>query len=492
VICITQECQNTVGRFPRGFGSLGGPPTATGPCSVTPACTGSRLCFHGPDGRGNCLCVPPVETCNGVDDDCDGQIDEGGAVLCDDGLSCTHEACHGVGGCVSSSAMDVDSCRPAFCVYATCGDEEPLPGTAPALEGTLSAPDANGCRTAPANGWCEIWDGCACNGVSTCDPTAAAASGVPAYVATGCIEREAPSLWPCELVGDQDICSAEFCCEPNGDLCRYVHYGTSPGGSTILLPPDNELCTNSLVPHVNPNNSDYVQVACINDTSGFLSYSDRVILHCNETDPCTDDGCSRGACTHTPIEHESPEPLEVHPTIAGISLPPIPLDRGCTGDGTSRFGANLINHGCAVQRCEPLPRTPGATTCTILPTAGDAARFDCAGAVDECGYRECNAYPPYACDTLSDDSRCDDGVDCTIDVCIGSRCPNLHFPPDGIPPAIADGQCYIQFTTGAPRTCVAEGTRDPADENCELCRSAENQYSWSRENPSEHPECAPH
>ncbi len=40
-----------------------------------------------------------TETCNGVDDDCDGAIDNGGASLCNDSNVCTTDTCNGAGGC---------------------------------------------------------------------------------------------------------------------------------------------------------------------------------------------------------------------------------------------------------------------------------------------------------------------------------------------------------------------------------------------------------
>ena len=52
-------------------------------------CPGTRAC--GKDGLSTCIGPPPdVETCNGVDDDCDGKTDES---TCDDGNPCTVDAC---------------------------------------------------------------------------------------------------------------------------------------------------------------------------------------------------------------------------------------------------------------------------------------------------------------------------------------------------------------------------------------------------------------
>jgi len=48
-----------------------------------------------------------VEICNGIDDNCDGQADESGNALCDDGNTCTEDVCHGAAGC-SNLLVDGD------------------------------------------------------------------------------------------------------------------------------------------------------------------------------------------------------------------------------------------------------------------------------------------------------------------------------------------------------------------------------------------------
>ncbi|HEV8702825.1 MAG TPA: glycoside hydrolase family 16 protein, partial [Candidatus Polarisedimenticolia bacterium] len=49
------------------------------------------------------------EICNGIDDDCDGEIDEGGAALCDDHDPCTADACVD-GACVNTPAEAGTTC----------------------------------------------------------------------------------------------------------------------------------------------------------------------------------------------------------------------------------------------------------------------------------------------------------------------------------------------------------------------------------------------
>jgi cysteine-rich repeat protein len=71
---------------------------------------------------GDCrtACVPAVEICNGIDDDCDGAIDDGlscGLLCttdpdCDDGLFCTTESCT-AGACASGPPRDCDDGDPA-------------------------------------------------------------------------------------------------------------------------------------------------------------------------------------------------------------------------------------------------------------------------------------------------------------------------------------------------------------------------------------------
>ncbi|WP_147450335.1 hypothetical protein [Corallococcus carmarthensis] len=162
---LTQECRTSAG-------------TCAG--SVQACVVGTNSSFWG-------ACVAPTESCNGLDDDCDGNIDEGDvcALFC----ACTPTTCaaqgktcgvisDGCGGSLSCGTCgagqtcnnNVCTCQPTTCAAAgkTCG--------------VIS----DGCGGSLSCGICDEGETCV-NNQCVCQPTTCAAAGATCgLIANGC------------------------------------------------------------------------------------------------------------------------------------------------------------------------------------------------------------------------------------------------------------------------------------------------------------------
>ena len=121
--------------------------------------------------------TPSTEVCDGVDNNCDGTIDESGSALCADINACTQDLCGGTSGCLHPPVPDggacsdgdactqTDSCQAGACtgtnpVVCTPLDQCHSPGTCNSSTGICSNPaNTNG---NPCN------DGDACTQIDTC------------------------------------------------------------------------------------------------------------------------------------------------------------------------------------------------------------------------------------------------------------------------------------------------------------------------------------
>ncbi len=427
-------------------------------------CSGLRVCTDA--GLTDCDAkLPAPEVCNGLDDDCDGTIDD---VACDDGNDCTEDTCDPVAGC-SQVALDGpscndldkcttgDTCVAGLCVGTPvkCNDGNPctddlcdeLTGcTFP--DNTSPCDDDNPCTLADQcqEGTCVPGPAITCNDNNPCTADICDA-------AAGCLYQ--PIAGPCSdgnpcTVGDQ--CQKGQCawqellnCD-DGNLC------TTDGCDPLLgcvhepntLPcNDNSLCTLGDVcaggeckagATLNCNDSN----PCTDDLCNPLVGCTHTFgsAPCDDLDPCTvTDICSSGSCVGTGLadcNDNNPCTDDFCSPMAGCShqANTAPCDDGnlCTladqcHASTCKPGALLVcndNNPCTKDAClagQGCTFTPQNGTCDD----GNQCTFD-----DHCSQGKCTSDQPV---------ECDDGNPCTTDVCLpGGGCtfvPNQASCDDG-------------------------------------------------------------
>lgn len=476
----------------------------TTPCTVDNdfgSCEGVRTCA--PEGLTVCSATAPSEeVCNGIDDDCDGLVDE---VDCDDGNPCTDDSCVAEEGCVNlpldnvecldgDACTQVDRCEAGVCVgdpvlcddtnpctddlcdstegcvytenYASCDDGEPctfgdtcklgvcVPGP------TLSCDDQNPCTEDscdPVNGCvfsatdkpcddgnpCSVGDSCAtgvCKGASfiQCDDTNPCTTD-SCNPLSGCVYQ--PHNLPCD---DGNLCSV-------GDFCQAG--GCKPGLDEITCD-DGNPCTTDV---------------CDSEVGCKFTPND---LACSDGSDCTvEDTCSQGAC----VGVGALKCDDGNPCTEDLCLP----DEGCqhlpsSGSPCSDGDLCTIGDACVEGAC-----IPGSTqNCDDSNPCTD----DSCGADGLCVHTP-NAQP---CD---DANACTEGDSCNDSICIGASivdCDDSNVcTTDSCSPAVG---CEYDFNSLA----CDDGNKCSVNDQCALgaCISGSPQSCFDG-NPCTNDSCNP-
>ena len=473
-------------------------------------CEGARVCS--PDGLLACDAAEPgPEVCNGLDDDCDGDIDN---ETCDDGNPCTTDTCLGAEGCNhepldSGECLDgdvctvADHCEAGVCVgtLVDCGDDNPC--TQDSCDGV------GGCINAPVVGVCD--DGDACTLGDLCDPLGQCTGDVTLVCddqnpctddscgAQGCVH--APNSNPCDdqnACTTESVCSEGTCqavttltcddqnpcthdtCDPNtgcgavhnalpcddqdactlGDLCVE---GACQSGQTLLACDDQNGCTDDACDPglgcafvANDNACDDGNDCTVMDTCGAGQCMGAGSLSCDDGNPCTMDSCmSDGGCAHQPSDGtcSDGDPCTLNDQcVQGQCLSGDALvcddQNGCTDDSCE---AEL---GCVFsaneQECED------GNECTNLDMCWEGICV-AMGTIDCDDGNPCTAdvcKPLEGCVHSAIDVPCSDGDPCTTaDVCQDGSCvagPLLSCD-DGNPctaEACTEGACVFDAQEG--------------------------------------------
>ncbi len=436
------------------------------PCSSTNdwgTCTGKRVCSA--EGLSDCDAPAAAQdTCNGLDDDCDGDVDE---ATCDDGNPCTLDACLGKDGCQNaplsgSECVDGDTCtvgdhcEEGACIGKPiiCDDDDPC--TDDACSGLGDCIHTNNQAECDDGDPCTVADQCK-NG--TC-------AGTP-------VNCTCQQDGDCTKLGDDNLCNGTLYCDLTSlpYLCKIapesiVECPAPPAGpDAICLKTSCDPVTGgcSLVP-------DHEGMACSDGNACTLGDAcaagvcvPGASALCKDDNPCTDDGCmSETGCVFTPnaIPCEDGNLCTVGDACqegacqSGSGQLDCNDDNFCNGTETCKSG-----FGCqpgAPLTCDDGNLCNGVESCA--PEAGCQAGvpLTCADA-NPCTDDSCD--PILGCLHSNNQDPCEDGNACTLDdSCQAGKCQ------PGDPLSCSDSNLCTDDSCDPLTGCAHKANKNPCDD----------------------------
>lgn len=430
-----QQCVNDTGECPCTASSVAlGLATDCLVANEYGSCDGKRHCVEG--GLSQCdAATPAPELCNGMDDDCDGDVDEPDLVegeylpLCDDGNSCTGDKCAADEGCVnevleSGDCTDGNPCTVAdHCEGGACvGDPVQCDDENPCTENVCT--DTGGCSYPPVAGACD--DGNPCTVGDQCQ--VADCVGTP--VSCDCQEDA-----DCAVLEDGDLCNGTLVCdkaslpyqcrveagtvvscpaaEGLGAICLQPFCAAESGSCSFLPANDGLLCDDG--------------DACTTSSlcgDGLCGGGEAV--NCNDGNSCTDDSCDADAgCMHTPNAapcNDGDACTSGDLCEAGECVGVVAVD---CDDGNACNGLETCVQATGCQPgemllCDDGNLCNGVETCD--PETGCVAGVDLVCQDNNpCTNDGCDGAT--GCLFTANDGACDDGNACTVgEVCLEGMC----------------------------------------------------------------------
>ncbi len=340
----------------------------TGPVSDTAVAGDAAAVDVALDGgaidTGDCKpTVPPTEKCDNIDNDCDGETDNG---ACDDDNQCTDQKCDSVKG-----AAGEDGCSYSLPSGTPCDDGSKCT-TDDACTNGICAPgakkqcdDGNSCTIDACKadtGLCSsqyLGDGKFCNDGKTCTNNDTCTGGV-------CVGKATAN---CD---DANPCTVDDC---------------NDAGACSHTPKDGLLC--------NDNNPCTAKDAC---TFGACIGGDLTV--CDDSKPCTNDFCdpAKGGCVYQPK-------LLGSPCSDGLCS----TGGSCDQVGSCVGQKKLCDDGktCTVDACEPATGKCSNTPLALGTPCDDGEACTTGEACDAAS----------ACTPPAGQQGCDDGNSCTEDIC---------------------------------------------------------------------------
>ncbi len=397
------------------------------------SCTGSRVCT--PEGLSACDApAPAAEKCNGIDDDCDGQVDEpidleGVPVsLCNDDNPCTKDVCAGKEGCQLESldgtecqdgdlCTAADHCQDGACVGVplACDDDDPCTDDSCGPAGQC-VHEANTAKCDDGNP-CTVGDLC---GDGKC-------AGVP-------VDCECTADPDCAKLDDDNLCNGTLFC----NLDKFPHVcSVIPGSEIVCPPPDGDFpfCLKS---------------ECQPESGDCLTLPDHDGLACDDGIACTlGDACSQGVCAGTtPANCADDNPCTDDSCLPDTGCQHVPNSADCSDGNACTLADTCKASACVggpLQTCDDgNPCTDDgcnpASGCTHTPNSAPCDDANACTVDDACAAGACIAGKAQSCDDANlctndacdpksgclhtmNSAPCDDGSVCTVnDLCQKGSC----------------------------------------------------------------------
>ena len=441
-------------------------------------CPGKRVCTE--EGLADCDANEALaETCNGQDDDCDGETDEPALVegdyvnLCNDDNPCTGDTCVGQEGCINQAVQqgtcdDLDPCTVAdHCEEGACTGDQVLCNDDNPCTQDLCTP-TGGCDHPPATGKCDDLDPCTL--ADQCENGQCA--GTP--VNCDCNQDN-----DCDDLEDANLCNGTLLCD-------------------TLQVPHKCVVDPQTVVECDPPQGDFpfcIQSVCETETGDCLTVPANQGLVCDNADPCTvDDTCDDGLCAAgNPINCNDGNPCTADSCQSGVGCQYENLDVPCNDgdvctvadlceDGQCKGGEQLQcddDNVCTDDTCDPQTGCQHATNqapCddNDLCTVGDVCS---AGQCVHTGTQDCNDGNPCTADSCQPgkgclheaaSGTCDDNDPCTInDVCQMGKCVG------GKKLVCNDGNACTDEVCGPDGECIFT-PNDAACDDQNMCTSGDH------------------
>ncbi len=363
-------------------------------CGVTAGkhtCGGTRTC--GDAGLSLCdALTPSAETCDGVDNDCNGATDEG---TCSDGNPCTNDTCGGAAGCSNPN-------------------------------NTAACSDGDGCTAgdACAGGKC-VGASDACDDGNTCTTDSCSKT-------TGC--SHVLNVAPCEdgdLCTFGDVCGGGACLPGAATVCDdgiACTADTCAGGGCVFTPVTGGVCTD--------NDACTLADACSEGTCKGST------VNCDDGNPCSTDSCApTTGCSHAdaPGTCDDGNPCTTGDACSGGGC--VGTVKDCPAAGQCLLAAcSAVAGGCAytLRSDGTICNDGDACTSNDVCTSGD-----CAGSTANCS--DGNVCTADSCSVVSGcghvalTGACDDGNACTQnDSCATGACTGVAQSCDDANPCTDD------------------------------------------------------